>query len=300
MQFGRKTGFLFLFVIFSILSLSAAGQYRQGSGGDIKRGAYLYEAWDLRVRANLLGNTNPMWTEIGRKSEVGPVTWRCVSCHGWDYLGSEAETEGGIAVPGLIGARSMDQEELTKWLDGTMNPKHDFSEYLPNAAKRDLLEFLQHGVMNFSSYIRSGVFKIGNISSNGETLYKESCRDCHGSDGSRINFGTADNPIFLGNIAEEPWRVVHLIRFGHFHIGNTSSEELGWSFQDIIDVVIYTRALPKSQDSDGESMPDGAIDYSTQAETLHLVYASIVIALIVVFAVVYTKIRDRKNIGRLH
>lgn len=292
MQFARKTGFLFIFIITSIISLGAAGQYQQDGGGNLLRGAHLYESWDLRMGVNLLGNTNPMWKELGRKAELGPVTWRCSSCHGWNYLGSAYNEQDGGFVPGLLIVRNMEEEEIKLWLDGTKNPDHNFSQYLTVAAQKDLVTFLQQGLIDYTTYARQDIFDTPNISSNGENLYKESCRECHGPDGARINFGSAENPAFLGNIAENPWKVVHLIQFGHPQIGGTTARAYGWSLEDIFDVVKYSVILPKGLQVDIAVEDPSIIDYSLQADTAPMVFTAFIIVLVVLLGVGWSVYRN--------
>ena len=300
MQFARKTGFLFIFLITSIISLGAAGQYQQGNGGNIVSGAHLYEAWDERVGVNLYGNTNPMWRELGRKAELGPVTWRCASCHGWNYLGTAYnESEGGF-VPDLLEARVMEEDEITMWLDGTNNPNHDFSNFLTIASQKDLVAFLKHGLINYTIYARQDIFNNPNISTYGEDLYKESCRECHGPDGARINFGSAETPVFLGNLSEEPWRIVHLIQFGHNQGRRLSADELGWRLTDVFEVVKYSFVLPKSTQTSLEAEDSTVIDYSLQADTAPLVYAAFIIVLVIVFGVLWTHVRNWLATRRYH
>lgn len=291
MQFARKTGLLFIFIITSVISLGAAGQYQQENGGNIVKGAHLYEAWDKRVGADLLGYINPMWEELERKAEPGPVTWRCSSCHGWNYLGTAYNDQQGGFVPGLLIVKTMEEEEIQMWLDGTNNPKHDFSKFLTIAAQKDLIAFLKRGLVNYSSFARQEIFVTQNINENGEELYKESCRDCHGPDGARINFDTAENPSFLGNSAEEPWKVVHLIQFGHPNISVPPIKELGWSLEDVFDVVKYTIVLPKGQQLGLEVEPLSDIDYSSQADTAPMVYAAYIVVLVVLTGLGWTVLR---------
>lgn len=293
MQFARKTGLLFIIIITSVISLGAAGQYQQDNEGDIYRGAHLYQAWDRRVGAELLGYINPMWKELERKTEAGPVTWRCSSCHGWNYLGTTYNDSEGGFVPGLLIVRSMEEQEIQEWLDGTNNPKHDFSQFLTIAAQKDLIYFLKHGLINYTSFARQKIFDSPNIKGNGETLYKESCRDCHGPDGARINFGTAENPAFLGNSAEEPWKVVHLVQFGHPNVGVPPAKDLGWTLEDVFDVVKYTIVLPKGQQLGAVVEPISEIDYSTQADTAPLVYAAYIAVLVVIIGIGWTMVRAK-------
>ena len=291
-RLNKKKFFQVFFIILALLGLSAADIYQEENGGDIKRGAYLYKEWDQMLRVNLYGNFNPIWSEYSKDKTNAPQTWRCVSCHGWNYLGTEFDEQVKKSIPGLIQVKDMSQEEIQSWLDGSINPKHNFSKYFTVAAQKDLIAFLQYGIIDYSPYISREVFDQSNVSRNGEDLYKQSCRNCHGSDGSLINIGPEDNPIYLGNVAEEPWQVVHVLQFGHINVQNTSRVELDWSLQDVFDVVNYSSILPKGQPLGEDPSQIKAVDYSEQADTAYMVYVAVMMVAIVFFAFILSKYHD--------
>lgn len=295
MQLSIKSFFFSIFIVMVLLGLSAADLYQEENSNSIRRGAYLYVAWDKSLHVDLTGKFNPLWTEYQTASITAPQTWRCVSCHGWNYLGTESIEPGEKYIPGLTQVKDMSLDETRAWLDGSMNPKHNFSKYLTVAAHNDLIAFLYHGIPDYSQFVNQKIFEQSGIRRNGEDLYKESCRDCHGSDGTSINFGPIDNPIYLGNIAEEPWRIVHLLQFGHISVNRTTREELDWSLGDIFDVVIYTSILPKGQGPGLDDTNSTTVDYNEQADTTYMVYAAILMAMIVVFSVIWTTRRKRAS-----
>lgn len=292
MNFDRRTwaalGLVFI-SFFGLMSASANQETEEENA--LKRGALLYQFWDQVLRVDLVGNINPLWQQQEFSDQPGPFTWRCVSCHGWDYLGADGEFGPGAETytgfPGLLGVSEMSAEELAAWLDGSENPAHDFSDFLTVAAQNDLIYFLQEGLVDFSRYAEIESFEEMGSSLNGEELYKAACRECHGADGARVNFGTADNLSFLGNLAENsPWHMVHVIRFGHFQFDSIkTSEELGWSRQDLFDVVVYLQQLPKGQQLAEEIQILSDQDYLYQADTGPLIAVSAAMVLLVYGAV---------------
>ena len=52
---------------------------------DIPRGGALYDNWMSVVGQQPPANNNPIWSRQTNNTLSGPDTWRCISCHGWDY-----------------------------------------------------------------------------------------------------------------------------------------------------------------------------------------------------------------------
>ena len=73
------------------------------------------------------------------------------------------------------------------------------------------------------------------------------CTVCHGPEGKTLNFGKPGEPEYVGTVAKEnPWEFLHKVR-----VGQPGSEpamptgvELGWSLQDVLDVLAYSQTLP--------------------------------------------------------
>jgi thiosulfate dehydrogenase len=60
-----------------------------------------------------------------------------------------------------------------------------------------------------------------------------------------INFHDPDDPEFVGNIAiDNPWEFIHKVRAGQPGTAMPSSIVLGWSLQDVIDVLTFAQSLP--------------------------------------------------------
>jgi thiosulfate dehydrogenase len=294
----NNPGLRILIVFLSLLCLGAAAQFQSDLDYRIRRGAQFYEAWDQILRVNLLGYVNPLWEEQDYSTLPAPFTWRCVTCHGWDYRGvdgefGEKDSQYYTGFPGILTARDMTEAEITAWLTGQRNQKHDFSRYLTLDALEDLIMFLKFGLADYTEEI--GVFDQADLSLTGEELYKNSCRDCHGSDGALINFGTVESPVFIGDLSESPWQMVHLIRFGHSYVYVPSSDEMGWEQNDIYEVINYTKALPRSQeivDEEAEILTQGYLD---QADTAPMVYFAVAIALVTFASVIGVSMNKRNE-----
>ena len=71
------------------------------------------------------------------------------------------------------------------------------------------------------------------------------CAACHGVDGKAINFHDADEPEFIGTIAaDNPWEFFHKASFGQPGEPMPQGLALGWTLQDIADVIAFAQTLP--------------------------------------------------------
>lgn len=254
--------------------------------GDPARGGRLYAAWDLELGELPPFRNHYLWRE---SEKIETASWRCVSCHGWDYKGRVVE---GIEYPGLFSMVAESQEEVIAWLDGTNNPQHNFSRVMPDDALYDISAFLITQLIEPELIADLETYQAGGIMTAGEDLYKQTCRTCHGADGARINFGTASTPVFMGDLAEDnPWLAAHTIRNGHPGIKTPTAKDLDWSFSLQIDLITYLQGLPKVKQIGKEDIEP--IDYSDQAGTIELVYASVAMVVVVFGGVGFVLLRER-------
>ena len=147
----------------AFLALGAATRLAQASGdlqseANIVRGAMLYDNWFAALGVDAPAGNMPIWARQTTNTRSGEDTWRCVSCHGWDYLGKDGAYHTGsgnyTGFPGLFsaeGGKSVD--ELVAILKGSLDPEHDFSSYLDDASLNDLAGFLNSALIDDSLYI---------------------------------------------------------------------------------------------------------------------------------------------------
>jgi thiosulfate dehydrogenase len=106
------------------------------------------------------------------------------------------------------------------------------------------VSFLSNGLVDVSPYIAEDKSAVGGDVSNGEKLYAV-CAGCHGEDGRALNFGDEDEPDYVSTIAlGNPWEFIHKVRAGQPGTSMSSAIELGWSLQDVIDILAYSQTLP--------------------------------------------------------
>jgi thiosulfate dehydrogenase len=189
----------------------------------------------------------PLWATQTTNERSGEDTWRCKECHGWDYLGVDGAYGSGshmTGFPGVLDSGSMPAEELLAWLNGSTNPDHDFSAGVEDFALQALVEFMQNEMTDISDYVNADKTVNGDPLL-GRDLYEGTCAACHGTDGKTMNFGNEEEPEFIGTLAaDNPWEFFHKASFGQPGAPMPAGQALGWSMQDIADVLAYAQTLP--------------------------------------------------------
>ena len=183
-----------------------------------------------------------------------PQQYRCATCHGFGYLGSEF-TDVGI----MDAANNKTVEEIQAIIsDGisftigtTTTTVHDFGGSLSSAQIKALATFVKYGVIDIGDYIYAfGPVGKGHAG-NGKTLYLggASCVGCHGLDGKKEDF-IKDIPDakqeYVGTIGvSAPDEMLHKIRFGQpSSVMPSIYEKSGLTTQDAADIMTYTQQLP--------------------------------------------------------
>lgn len=142
-------------------------------------------------------------------------TWRCVACHGYDYLGRDGHLgtlSRSSAFTSLASAKGRDPTELLHFLTTGMHQK------LTSALSPDQLKALsmfisqgQHSVTHLVD--ESGVAR--GVSDRGKSTYVHSCVRCHQTDGKAVIYGEEGDVASLGWIARNrPAQALHKIRNG--------------------------------------------------------------------------------------
>lgn len=291
MNLAKKFYLIFLlFVFFVAFGVISAARAQDEFEGDPLVGGRLYVAWDAVLRVELPYENHPLWHE---EEPIDTNSWRCVTCHGWDYKGREisltSETEEIVTYPGVFPMVAELEDNVVAWLDGSNNRDHDFSDYLSNPDMQDLGAFLITDLIDADLFVDAETGRVRGAALTGEVLYKMKCRECHGSDGARINFGTAKRPAFLGNLATvNPWRTAHIVRFGHVYTNVRPRVNFGWSFYNEIDLLAYLQHLPlaESMKDDGEVVEE-VIDYSKQGDVRLLIYGAAGIVVVILFGNIF-------------
>ncbi len=214
----------------------------------VSTGGKLYDKWWVVAGVDQPTEDNPVWARQTTNTRSGGDTWRCKECHGWDYMGLFGPYGSGshfTGFPGVFFAQDKTLEEIVAQISGNVDADHNFSA-MGEAAITDLATFIKEGQVDMRDYVDyDSKLAIGADTAKGEELYTATCTACHGEDGSMLNFGDADDPEYVGNIAvDNPWEFIHKVLFGQPGTNMPSAYDAGWTAQDVIDLLGYSQTLP--------------------------------------------------------
>jgi len=209
----------------------------------MSRGGRLYDSWFSALGADKPKGTHPAWPASNTKKK-GDVTWRCKSCHGWDYLGAQGKYASGsykTGIPGVMSAKGKNVDAIAAAIRGG---PHGFTKKMIDDEQLGYLAaFISRGIYDVSKYIDP---KTGDVKGNpkkGAAIFETTCAGCHAFDGKALNFGDSKEPEFVGTIASDnPWEFLHKVRFGQ--PGAEMTAMRAFDIQDAVDVLAYARTLP--------------------------------------------------------
>jgi mono/diheme cytochrome c family protein len=129
-------------------------------------------------------------------------------------------------------------------LSGEVVSEHDFSA-MGEEALLDLATFLITGLADYDPLIDAETKSAaGGDFDHGGELYA-SCAGCHGEDGRSLNFGSDDEPEYVGTLAlDNPWEFLHKVRAGQPGTGMPATMDRDWSMQDLLDLLAFAQSLP--------------------------------------------------------
>lgn len=216
---------------------------------EIPEGGALYDNWYAEIGVEPPAGNMPIWSRQSTNTRSGPDTWRCVSCHGWDYQGKDGAYRAGSSYTGFPNIfeaiQTLSEEEIVSILKGGKDEEHDFSPYLNDEHLASLAVFLKHALIDDNLYIDPRTLDvISGDYDNGRVYYEEVCASCHGEDGNKILFRFEGMNAGLAQLAAlDPWRFLHKTRFGTPGTPMPIGYDLGWTAQEGRDVLFYMQML---------------------------------------------------------
>jgi cytochrome c553 len=169
-------------------------------------GGKLYDdLWSILDMARPAGR-NPAMQDIASVSAAD--TWRCVTCHGWDYRGTDF---GGKTFPGI---RSLEHAEPELVSERLRDLAHPFpAEALSDTAIEVLALFVTSGQYERADFIDARGRALGNPEF-GRDIFEGACISCHQLDGRTFLRGGKGHAS-LGSVASErPAQALHRILNG--------------------------------------------------------------------------------------
>jgi len=220
----------------------------------VASGGRLYDNWYVALATTPPSETHPSWPS-SNKSMAGAETWRCVSCHGWDYQGSvepvrQSWPQGGtVSMIGVRNAATRSVEDIISLLG---NRTHQYSDrLLPMQAKYRLALFIASGQHTIDTHLRENGLARAETGK-GRPLFQNMCASCHGFDGKSQKF-TLTLPqksfeagaLYLGAVANEnPAKVLHKLRNGH--PGTPMIAMRAFPMNASVELLAYVQSLPPS------------------------------------------------------
>jgi thiosulfate dehydrogenase len=136
-------------------------------------------------------------------------SWRCVSCHGWDYSGAEV---GGRRFPSLAGLKGMDPALIAERIS---DPKHPFPAKDVSELSITLLSvFLSQGQYVARDFLDANGEALGDPEG-GQAIFEGACINCHQIDGKRYLNGERGDKSSLGWVVRNrPTQALHKIMNG--------------------------------------------------------------------------------------
>ena len=204
-------------------------------------GGRLYDNWYGALGQRPPVDTHPAYPDAGKKK--GASTWRCKGCHGWDYKGRDGAYGEGSYFTGIRGLRDMVGADPRHIVAVMMDDTHGYTDdMIPSGNMEYLALFVTRGQHDVDFYIDGVTKRARGDAARGERFYQNICAACHGFDGKALNFHGADDPEYIGTVANEnPWETLHKIRNGQPGAPMPALRVL--PIQTLVDILSYTQTL---------------------------------------------------------
>jgi thiosulfate dehydrogenase len=205
-------------------------------------GGRIYDNWWDALDRKKPEATHPSYPSSGKRA--GANTWRCVECHGWDYNGKDGLYGGGERYTGIKGIRRAAGRDLKSIMALLRSQPHNYSQDMINDEElRRVAIFVSRGQDNADRFIDLKTGKVAGDVRRGAGQFQTTCAACHGFDGRALNWGSVEEPGFIGTEANKfPHEVLHKIR--NSHPGAAMINLRAFPLKDALDILAYTQTLP--------------------------------------------------------
>lgn len=195
--------------VFSLATLAPVSTMAADQGS-LVRGAKLYDKWFAVTKAEKPAETHSAWPDSNTKKS-GNTTWRCKSCHGWDYKGTDGAYGSGSYQTGIKGINGMAGADPAAIIAVMNDDTHMLSGMMDDADYQDLASFVSEGQVDMSMYIdyETKAIKTGDAA-RGKDHFDTLCAQCHGVNGDLPK----DMEKTLGKLMSNPWEIMHKILNG--------------------------------------------------------------------------------------
>ena len=197
----------------------------------------------------MLGKEEPAESNLKYPSDVSAKslgTWRCVACHGWDYLGADGERGAVAKSSAFTSLRAMEGMDPKQISNKIRSQPHAYSaELMPEYVADILGLFLSLGQYDASVLLDENGLSRGTASA-GQPIFEGACSNCHQLDGRAYLRGERGDKSSLGWLSRNrPQQVLHKILNGF-----PGTDMLAMRFlpdQQLMDLMAYLQTLDSNQ-----------------------------------------------------
>ena len=188
--------------------------------------------------------THPSWPASNIKKK-GAVTWRCKSCHGWDYKGADGKYGKGSYFTGIKGVTHMQAVDPAGIVAIIRDKTHQYTDKMISDEMANRIGlFIARGLHDTDAYIDRKTGKVSGSAARGARIFQNICASCHGFQGTKLDWGDEDGHAYVGTEANaNPWEVLHKIRNGH--PGHEMVAMRSFPLDVAVDILAYTKTLPE-------------------------------------------------------
>lgn len=189
-------------------------------------------------------NDNPNFPDYVDSKSLG--TWRCVSCHGWDYSGADGERGASGKSAAFLSLRKLAGLDPKIVASKFRQAAHGYeADILPEYVVDILALFLSVGQYDRSLLLRSNGLSTGSAVA-GQPIFEGACSNCHQLDGRAYLRGERGDKSSLGWLARnKPEQVLHKVMNGF-----PGTDMLAMRFlpdQQVADLMAYMQSLDAKQ-----------------------------------------------------
>ncbi len=218
----------------------AAEEAVSAEAARIARGGRLYDKWYAVIDAEKPAGTHPAWPAANTEKQ-GATTWRCKSCHGWDYLGAGGAYATGSYETGIVGVLGMAGADPAAVVALLEDDTHRYDGLMDARDFEDLALFVTEGLIEMDRYVDREDGTVRGDPVRGRVYYETLCIACHGATGTKVK----DMEPLGELMARNPWEVLHKIVFGQ------PAEEMpalvAFDLRVTADLMAYAATLPKEK-----------------------------------------------------
>lgn len=207
----------------------------------IAHGGRLYDDWQAEAGAQRQSIPHPVYPKTAYYAGDAALTWRCKSCHGWDYQGNQGSYASGRNATGIKGVRGMAGADPVRIASILRDNTHLYGAVLKDRDLQDLANFISAGLVDMDAAIDRSSRRARGDAARAAAYFDTICANCHGTDGRRIVTAPP-----LGSVARaNPWESLHKIANGHPNEKMPALRELDRQLQ--IDILAYLQGLPETR-----------------------------------------------------